>query len=415
MGAVSKGSQTLRLRKPSEKDGLPRTRRDTKPTATGDGFVSFGSYAVPTRKFRISWKNTKILSKVVKRALTYKNPNFKRDPWYFDIRTVCICLILGNVGYQFANYFNGLVASDYYTAFQYRDKKLFGKVLMKSILYPLLTSFLTSLNNFFAGIIQAKSRKSLTFYTNRNYIQKGILHMVPQEKRIDNPDQRITQDIDKLTASFLDIMSVILIQPAVIIYYTVRTWLITGYYGPVCLYAYFIIGSIIVAVLFPMAASKVFMQEKAEGYFRNQHIKIRDDSEEIALMKSEKNLKSETNKYMGILYTLQRRVVQYTFPVFMFQQFYVYAGAPMSDVVFSFRVFSGYYKDIDPKLIPGMISRSVFISISLVYALSQVVSIASNLPSLFGYAIRISQFWDEIERLELENADREIQRSTDGS
>ncbi|PVV00361.1 hypothetical protein BB560_005266, partial [Smittium megazygosporum] len=58
---------------------------------------------------------------------------------------------------------------------------------------------------------------------------------------------------------------------------------------------------------------------------------------------------------------------------------------------------------------------SVFISISLVYALSQVVSIASNLPSLFGYAIRISQFWDEIERLELENADREIQRSTDGS
>ncbi|PVV01448.1 hypothetical protein BB560_004132, partial [Smittium megazygosporum] len=193
------------------------------------------------------------------------------------------------------------------------------------------------------------------------------------------------------------------------------TWLITGYYGPVCLYAYFIIGSIIVAVLFPMAASKVFMQEKAEGYFRNQHIKIRDDSEEIALMKSEKNLKSETNKYMGILYTLQRRVVQYTFPVFMFQQFFVFVGAPLSYAIFAFRVFSGYYKDIDPKLIPGMISRSVFISISLVYALSQVVSIASNLPSLFGYAIRISQFWDEIERLELENADREIQRSTDGS
>ncbi|PVV02198.1 hypothetical protein BB560_003354 [Smittium megazygosporum] len=415
MGAASKGDQTLKLRKSLVNDDLPQIKGDKKAEATGNGFVTFGSEVIPNRRFRISWRNTKILGKVVKRALTYKDPNIKNDPWYFDIRFISILFILGKVGYEFAGYFNGTLFSEFLPPLISEDKPKFIKVVIKGILLALLIAFILALNNLLAGIVQAKSRRSLTYYTDEKYIKKNIMYDVVQGKRVDNPDQRITQDIDKLSASFMVVIARIIVAPAVIIYYTVRTWLITGYYGPVSMYVYFLVGTLIGMIFIPFAASKVYFQEKAEGYFRNQYIALRDEAEEIALMGAEKKLQTESDRYMRVLYALQRRVVQFGFPLVWYSEFFNLFAIPLSYAILGIPIFGGKYDYMGPAELASITSKTAYIAIYLAQALTDIFFIAGDFSKVQGYAVRISQLWDEIDRLEIANADREIQRSTDGS
>ncbi|PVU97447.1 hypothetical protein BB561_000551 [Smittium simulii] len=365
-------------------------------------YVSFIAGALPNYQFKINFKGLKNFKRVVSSTLTYGKA-FMDESWYYNIKTLCILLFLGNVAYQFAAYFSGLLSSEFYLVLLSADKSGYFKLLIKSVFIVLICAFLLALNNFLSGSIQAKARTILTMYTQENYIKKNVLNTLNFQKKIDNPDQRITQDIDKLSASFMNVITKTIISPAVIIYYSIRTWLITGYYGPLSIYLYFIIGSVFSILLVPIVASKIYNLEKAEGFFRNQHVKIRDSAEEISFMGGEDNANKEVNKYMKALYFYQKTVVIFTFPIY----------SPLSYAIIGIAVFAGFYDDKNPSEQANIISKSSFMSMYLIFSFTQVLETASEFAKLVGYSVRITQLWDELEKINLAVNTGYIKKSPD--
>ncbi|OMJ22276.1 ABC transporter D family member 1 [Smittium culicis] len=264
----------------SKKDSVPQSEASSnslnanaaknKHTSKTAGQNVLSSYAgLQSYQFNIKFGDVGKLYKVISIALSSKEKGVATEGMSLGIIPISILLFLGFIAGEFVAYFVGLVPSDFYLSLVGVDKKLFDKTMLKSAFLVLLSAVLVAVNNLFSGIVQAKSRLSLSSYTQNIYIKKHTLNKLVLEKKIDNPDQRITQDIDKLSASFMKVISQIFISPVLVVYYSVRTWKITGYIGPVSIYIFFVIGVILSRLLVPMISSKVFYQEKAEGYYRS--------------------------------------------------------------------------------------------------------------------------------------------------
>ena len=63
-------------------------------------------------------------------------------------------------------------------------------------------------------------------------------------------------------------MEDLIIAPILVIYYTWKCWTISGAMGPMMIYGYFIVGSILSRVLIKPIVNTVFYKELAEGNFR---------------------------------------------------------------------------------------------------------------------------------------------------
>lgn len=81
-------------------------------------------------------------------------------------------------------------------------------------------------------------------------------------------DQRITQDIDKLTETLRKMTEELNIMPFLIAFYTWQCWRMAGYIGPLCIYGYFLVSCATSRLLINPIVDAIFYKESAEGYFR---------------------------------------------------------------------------------------------------------------------------------------------------
>ncbi|OMJ14523.1 ATP-binding cassette sub-family D member 4 [Smittium culicis] len=223
----------------SKKDSVPQsdassnslnsnTARNEQTSKTAGPHVLPSYGGMQSNQFNIKFGDIGKLYKVISISLSSKEKGVATEGLSLGIIPISILLFLGFIAGEFVAYFVGLVPSDFYLSLVGVDKKLFDKTMLKSAFLVLLSAVLVAVNNLFSGIVQAKSRLSLSSYTQNIYIKKHTLNKLVLEKKIDNPDQRITQDIDKLSASFMRVISQIFISPVLVVYYSVRTWKITG-------------------------------------------------------------------------------------------------------------------------------------------------------------------------------------------
>jgi ATP-binding cassette subfamily D (ALD) protein 4 len=85
---------------------------------------------------------------------------------------------------------------------------------------------------------------------------------------VDNPDQRITQDIDKLADTLEQILEKLSISPVLVVFYTWQCWVGAGFLGPLLIYLYFFVGSLVTRWFIQPIVTAVFYKELEEGNFR---------------------------------------------------------------------------------------------------------------------------------------------------
>ena len=81
-------------------------------------------------------------------------------------------------------------------------------------------------------------------------------------------DQRITQDVEKISETLRQIVSQLIIAPIMVLYYTYKCWIVTGFAGPFVIYVYFFLGSFLSKKFIQPIVNAVFFKELQEGNFR---------------------------------------------------------------------------------------------------------------------------------------------------
>ncbi|XP_054256046.1 lysosomal cobalamin transporter ABCD4 isoform X2 [Indicator indicator] len=223
-------------------------------------------------------------------------------------------------------------------------------------------------------------RKSLTEYLHSCYFQGQVyynLHVLRED--IDNPDQRISQDVERFCRQLSSMASKLIISPFTLAYYTYQCFHSTGWLGPVSIFGYFVIGTIVNKVLMSPIVSKLVQQEKLEGDFRAGRVEH-----------------MRTNRRLQSLLQTQKELIGKELWLYIGINTFDYLGSILSYVVIAIPIFSGVYGDLTPTELSALVSKNAFVSIYLISCFSQLIDLSSTVTDIAGYTHRIGELQETL-------------------
>ena len=198
---------------------------------------------------------------------------------------VATLLLLGlSVGQTYIVSFTGKINGNFYQAIAEQDVDGFVKVLKQSVLVITLSAVLYTALNTLSSFLAWCWRRTLVRHALNRYYNNLVYYKISMiDTRIDNPDQRIAQDIDQFCTTLSVILQNCATAPLVLIQYTVLVVNNISWYAPLIIFGYFFVGAVINKLITSPTSRAVFRQEKLEGDFRFTQACVRTMAESIAL------------------------------------------------------------------------------------------------------------------------------------
>nr|XP_025864372.1 ATP-binding cassette sub-family D member 4 isoform X6 [Vulpes vulpes] len=187
---------------------------------------------------------------------------------------------------QLVIYQVGLIPSQYYGVLGNKDLDGFKTLTFLAVMLIVLNSMLKSFDQFTCNLLYVSWRKDLTEHLHHLYFQGRVYYTLNVLRDdVDNPDQRISQDVERFCRQLSSMASKLIISPFTLIYYTYQCFQSTGWLGPVSIFGYFILGTLVNKMLMGPIVAKLVQQEKLEGDFRFKHMQIRVNAESAAFFR----------------------------------------------------------------------------------------------------------------------------------
>lgn len=293
---------------------------------------------------------------------------------------------------QMMVYNTGLIPSRYYEVLLARDKEDFSSLLISSLLIIIGVSLANSAMKFVSRILYVKWRELLCrklhagYFKHRAYYKLNVL-----DDKYDNVDQRITQDVERFCETFRKVIIVVVVSPFTITYYTYLCYQSSGYLGPVSIYAFFVVGTIINKLIMSPIVNLVVKQEKLEGDFRFKHMQIRSNAESIAFYRSAGLEMRKTNSKLQSLIKVQTRIVTFESFLFFSVNMFDYVGAILSYLVIAIALFGGKFDNMSTTALGGEISRNSFFAMYLINCCTKLIDLSVDVTNMAGYVHRIGQ------------------------
>ncbi|KAJ6661300.1 hypothetical protein lerEdw1_015437 [Lerista edwardsae] len=301
----------------------------------------------------------------------------------------------------------GVIPSQYYGVLGNKDLSGFQKVTTIALILIVLNSVLKSFNQFICNLMYLNWRKTLTEYLHgyyfhcRVYYTLNVLH-----EEIDNPDQRISQDVERFCKQLSSMASKLVIAPFTLAYYTYQCFHSTGWLGPVSIFGYFIIGTIVNKILMSPIVSKLVQQEKLEGDFRFKHMQLRVNAESAAFYRAGQVEHMRTNRRLQSLLQTQRELIGKELWLYIGINTFDYVGSILSYVVIAIPIFSGAYGDLDPAELSSLVSKNAFVSIYLISCFTQLIDLSTTVSDVAGYTHRIGELQEILLKLSNKQEDK---------
>ncbi|MEJ2231129.1 MAG: SbmA/BacA-like family transporter, partial [Nitrospirales bacterium] len=184
--------------------------------------------------------------------------------------------------------------------------KTVGIFLLTMCVYvPLFAGF-----NYVSSLLGLSWRRWLThhfldkYFHNRAYYEIGSFHT-----NIDNPDQRIAEDIRAFTQYSMGIFIIVLFASFQVVAFSQVLWTISPTLVVFLLF-YAVIGTMITILGFGGVLVRLnFAQIKKEANFRFGLARIREHAESIAFYRGEQQESNKTKSFFEDLYTTLRSLI----------------------------------------------------------------------------------------------------------
>ncbi|KAJ1913449.1 hypothetical protein IWQ60_009202 [Tieghemiomyces parasiticus] len=349
---------------------------------------------------------------------------------YGSVLLPCVALILVAAANEVVVYFTGLIPSDYYSVLVAKDTDAFYPLLGRSLGIVVAAGLGQSLVTFAAGRYQVRTRLVLSHCIQTRYLRPlptaaggpidGVadteynhhsrlpvpptfsspLYRIVDGHLVDNPDQRITQDVDKFAVASSELLQQLVLSPILVVYYTVETWEITGYFGPLLIYLFFVLGTIISRFLMTPVISLTWAQERQEGTYRFQHVHVRNHAGPLTMQRGHHYEHLRLNQALRLVANWQRRIVNRRFWLNLSTNVFGYLGSILSYLVIAIPIFNGWYDGMDdPAQVANLVSKASFIAMYLIFRFTVIVQQAAAFSDYAGYVMRITQLLDTLEML----------------
>lgn len=299
----------------------------------------------------------------------------------------------------------GVLPSQYYQILGNKDLTGFKSLTFIAVILIIINSTLKSFDQFISNLIYVNWRKNLTeylhglYFSGRAYYILNVLH-----EDIDNPDQRISQDVERFCRQLSTMASKLIITPFTLCYYTYQCFASTGWLGPVCIFSYFAVGTFINKILMGPIISTLVQQERLEGDFRFKHMQIRVNAESIAFFRAGNVEHIRTNHRLHRLVQTQKQLMTKELWLYIGINTFDYLGSILSYIVIAIPIFNGVFDSLTPAELSALVSKNAFVSIYLIGCFTQLIDLSSTLSDVAGYTHRIGEILEILSELVLKKA-----------
>jgi len=245
-------------------------------------------------------------------------------------------------------------------------------------------------------------REWLTKSFLNKYLQNRAYYEINATKTIDNPDQRISEDIKSFTVTSLGFLLVILSSLIDMISFTGILWSISIPLT-VVLVGYSILGTVVTVLFGRRLIGLNFNQLRREADFRYGLVHVRDNAEEIAFYQGEEQEGMQLKSRFREVISNFNALIGWQRNLDFFTTAYDYFIIILPSVVVAPMYFAG---EIDF----GAISQASFAFSQVLGALSIVVNQFEQISAFAAGINRLSVFTDT---LEAQTARKQIERTID--
>ncbi|XP_061785425.1 lysosomal cobalamin transporter ABCD4 isoform X1 [Nerophis lumbriciformis] len=300
----------------------------------------------------------------------------------------------------------GVLPSHFYNVLADKDSKGFKSLLLTAMVVIVLNSFLKSLDQYISNLMYVSWRRTLTENLHTAYFQGRVYYTLNVLREdIDNPDQRISQDAERLCKQMSTMASRLLVSPFTLAYYTYQCFYSTGWMGPVSIFCYFVLGTVANKILMGPIVSTLYEQEKLEGDFRFKHMQIRVNAESAAFYRAGKVEHMRTNRRLQSLLLTQQSLINKELWLYIGVNTFDYLGGFLSYIIIAIPIFGGNYDSLTPGELSALISRNAFVCIYLINGFTQLIDLSTTLSDVAGYTHRIGELREVMDDILREQCD----------
>ncbi|PIC28652.1 hypothetical protein B9Z55_020496 [Caenorhabditis nigoni] len=371
---------------PDKEIPLDEIRTD-KGRASRKNPVKMARLALDFLFFRRFWRLLKILFPCHRRSIT---------AWLAG------ALLIATAIDQVMTYLVGIQPSLFYVALGNRDLDTFKTLCARGAAIIIGKAFTLAVFKYLTNMLAIRSRQVCNLTMHRLYFKRQAFYKLSSSgDMLDNPDQRLTQDIEKATRILSnDLLAPVVTAPFIIGYYTWLTYDSSGWIGPAAIYSYFIIQTIINKMVLSPIVQKVSEQERMEGDFRQRHMEVRSNVEAIAFYRAGVLENIMTNQKLKSLILTQKSLTEWRMLLNGITNIFDYFGGILSYLIIGVPVFiSHLYDDVTPAELNGIVSRNAFFYLYLIYSFSTVLKLAGDFGELAGVTHRVMELHEELNRL----------------
>ncbi|XP_039597628.1 ATP-binding cassette sub-family D member 4 isoform X2 [Polypterus senegalus] len=273
-------------------------------------------------------------------------------------------LLFVTLSEQMIIYQVGIIPSKFYGVLANKDFAGFKNLTLFAVLLIFMNSTLKSMDQYISNLMYVSWRKSLTECLHRHYFQDRVYYTLNVlHKDIDNPDQRISQDVERFCKQLSTMASRLIISPFTLAYYTFQC------------------------------------------FYRFKHMQIRVNAESAAFYRAGKVEHMRTNRRLGSLLETQKNLMTKELWLCIGVNTFDYFGSILSYMVIAIPIFAGVYDALTPGELSSLISKNAFVSIYLINCFSQLIDLSSTVSDVAGYTHRIGELHETMQKLERKHCD----------
>ena len=239
-------------------------------------------------------------------------------------------------------------------------------------------------------------RKWLTDrFINRYFANRAFYHLNSSNKEIDNPDQRIAEDVKSFTVDSLEFMLVIVGSVLEIIAFSGVLWGISRSLV-IFLVIYAILGTFVAAFFFGKPLVRLnFEQLKKEANFRFSMVRIRENAEAIAFYRGEGRESDQVKNRFLAAFDNYKKLISWQLNLNVLTNFYEFLPFIIPALVVAPSIFAGDLEVGKVTEAQGAFFR-VFFSLNVIVSrFESFTNFGAGINRLYGFA----EFLEEEENL----------------
>jgi len=313
---------------------------------------------------------------------------FSEEKW--RARGVLALLLLLLFGFTALNVVLNFVGRDFMTALAEKNIPEFNRTLIIYLGVFVLATPVSVFYSFVRKTLGVNWRLWLTGHFLDRYFENRAYYHINDDKSIDNPDQRISQDISSFTVTSLGFLSIIFFSLVQLISFIGILWSISVTLVLV-LVGYATLGTVVTMFFGKRLIHLNFQQLRREADFRYGLVHVRDNAESIAFYQGEEREKNQVVRRLREAIGNLRMLIGWERNLEFFTKGYEYLILILPVVIMAPLYFDGRIKF-------GVVTQAESAFVQVLGAMSIIVSQFEQLSSFAAGITRLETFAAAIDK-----------------